>query len=114
MLELFIQGETKYIEYKKEYTKTLLKTISAFANYHDGYIIIGIDDFGNIIGVDNSDSVRLSIENAVNDNIIPKPYYEIECRKRNGKYVVIVKVFKGDNTPIQSITKHTREWTHQL
>ncbi|MGD9475605.1 MAG: helix-turn-helix domain-containing protein [Eubacteriaceae bacterium] len=41
---LILLGENKYIEYKAVYTKTLLKTVSAFANYHDGVIIIGIDD----------------------------------------------------------------------
>ncbi len=37
-------GESKYVEYKRDYTKTLLKSVSAYANYHDGHILIGIDD----------------------------------------------------------------------
>lgn len=99
MKELFFSGENKYLEYKKEYTKTLLKTVSAFANYHDGHIVIGIDDSGSIVGVENIDSVRLSIENAINDSIVPKPFYEISYEKVYSKNLVILKVYKGDNTP---------------
>ncbi|PKM93515.1 MAG: hypothetical protein CVU84_15155 [Firmicutes bacterium HGW-Firmicutes-1] len=99
MKELIMNGEDKYIEYKREYTKTLLKTISAYANSHDGYIIVGIDDSGNIIGVTDFNSVRLSIENAINDNIFPKPFYEIYIEEYEQKKVVILKVYKGDNTP---------------
>lgn len=99
MKELFISGESKYLEYKKQYTKTLLKTVGAFANYHDGYIIIGIDDSKNILGVENTDSVRLSIENAINDSITPKPYFEIYCEEVEHKNLVVLKVYKGDNTP---------------
>lgn len=68
-------GETKFIEYKLKYSKTLLKTVSAFANYHDGYVVIGLDDNGNVVGVENSEAVRLTIENAINDVIESKPYY---------------------------------------
>lgn len=92
-------GETKFIEYKLKYSKTLLKTVSAFANYHDGYVVIGLDDNGNVIGVENSEAVRLTIENAINDAIEPKPYYEILTETIDDKNVVILKVYKGDHTP---------------
>ncbi|HNZ50733.1 MAG TPA: ATP-binding protein, partial [Bacilli bacterium] len=36
--------ETKNKELKREYTDSILKTISAFANYEGGQIFIGIDD----------------------------------------------------------------------
>jgi len=92
-------GESKYIEYKRDYSKTLLKTVSAYANYHDGHIIIGIDDYGKVIGVKNSDEVRLSIENSINDSLKPRPYYEIEEEIYENKKIVILKVYKGDLTP---------------
>lgn len=92
-------GETKFIEYKLKYSKTLLKAVSAFANYHDGYVVIGIDDNGIVIGVDNSEATRLTLENAINDAIEPKPYYEISTESIKGKNVVVLKVYKGDHTP---------------
>lgn len=92
-------GETKYIEYKRNYSKTLMKTVSAFANYHDGFILIGIDDDGEIVGVDNVDELRLTIENAINDSVEPRPFYEIEIESIDEKLVVILKVYKGEYTP---------------
>src|SRR6056297_313594 len=96
--ELFI-GENKYLEYKQIYTKNLLKTVSAFANYHDGIIVIGITDSIKVLGVKKPDEVRLKIENAINDNIEPKPLYEIEKKSYKDKIIILLKVYKGDYTP---------------
>lgn len=50
ILDLLIDGETRNIEFIKEYTDKIFKTISAFANYNTGKIFIGVDDEGNICG----------------------------------------------------------------
>lgn len=94
-----LAGESKYIEYKKEYTKTLLKTVCAFANYHDGYILVGIDDEGVPFGIDNIEEVRLNIENSINDAVDPGVYFEISSDKLEGKDIIVLKVYKGDHTP---------------
>lgn len=44
ILSIWMKGGTKYIEFKERYSKTILKTVSAFSNYHDGIIIVGISD----------------------------------------------------------------------
>ncbi|ETA80918.1 RNA-binding domain-containing protein [Youngiibacter fragilis] len=98
-MEILMAGETRQIEYKQNYSNTLLKTVSAFANYHDGHIILGISDDLHIIGVDSPDELRLTLENAINDNLDPKPYYEIEKILYDGKNIVVLKVYKGENTP---------------
>ena len=54
-------GESKVLEYKSTFTKSLLKTVSAFANFHDGRIVIGINDDKTLIGVDNPEELRLNI-----------------------------------------------------
>ncbi len=61
MLNMLLAGENKYKEVKEKYTKTVLKTVSAFSNYHGGEIIIGISDKGNIVGVRDTERVRLDI-----------------------------------------------------
>ena len=96
---MYYDGETKYVEYKKEYTKSILKTVSAMANYHDGYVVVGIDDNLNVIGVDEPKSFKLNLENAINDNILPRPYYEIAEENKGGKIVIILRIFAGENTP---------------
>ena len=52
ILSILTNGETKCIEFKEKYSKTILKTVSAFSNYHDGKIMIGISDDGHVIGVE--------------------------------------------------------------
>ncbi len=54
------KSESKILEFKREYSKTILKTISAYANFHNGRIVIGVDDSGEIVGVDNIDELKLS------------------------------------------------------
>lgn len=92
-------GENKNVEYKQEYTKTLLKTVSAFANYNDGLIIIGINDKGEVTGVSNINYIKEQVENAIYDSILPNPYFEIETDIQEGKTLLIIKVFKSENTP---------------
>ncbi len=96
---LILLGENKYIEYKAVYSKTLLKTVSAFANYHDGVIIIGIDDHKQVVGIKDPDGLRLNLENTINDAIEPRPYYEIDLETHDGKEILLIRVYKGDNTP---------------
>ncbi len=99
MMAQLLQGESRFVEYKREYSKTLLKTVSAFSNYHDGYIVIGLSDRGEIIGVADLEETRVGIENAINDAVEPKPFFEIYSEFIEEKYIVILKVYKGDYTP---------------
>ncbi len=92
-------GESKEVEYKQEYSKTLLKTVSAFANYNDGLIVIGISDKGEVIGVSNVNYLKEQIENAIYDSILPDPYFEMETDIYEGKTILIIRVFKTENTP---------------
>lgn len=55
--------KNKKVVYKKEVSKTYLKTVSAFANYNDGEIIFGIADDFNVVGIDNPIEACLNIEN---------------------------------------------------
>ena len=93
---MLITGEDKYTEYKREYTKTFLKTVSAYANFHNGYIIFGMDDAGRVIGIEDADNLRLAIEHGINDAMEPTPYYEIDVQTVDSKSIVILKVFKGE------------------
>lgn len=96
---MVFKAETINLEFKREFTKNILKTVSAYANYHDGEVIIGIDDDLNIVGVNDAVSLRLKLENSINDSITPRPYYEITEKVFNDKTLIILKVYHGENTP---------------
>jgi ATP-dependent DNA helicase RecG len=91
--------ETKHIEYKSEFTKTFLKTVSAYANYGAGEIHFGKADDGSIIGVKDAKQLCLDIENSINDSITPVPQYALDVINKNDKQVVILSVFEGYSKP---------------
>lgn len=93
------QKESFNLEFKQETSKTFLKTVSAFANYNDGRILFGIDDDGNMAGMDNAKTESLKIENMINDSISPIPNFDIQVNKNGNKEIVILNVKKGKDTP---------------
>ncbi len=93
------EGEHKTQEFKESYSKTMLKTVAAFANYHDGRIIIGVTDEGKVVGVSDLEALRLRIEGAINDAIRPRPFFEVDIYHVGHKDILVYKVYKGDHTP---------------
>ena len=92
-------NENSDLEFKEKVSNTLFKTISAFANYNDGKIMVGIADDGSIIGVDDGQAIKLSLENAINDNVLPRPDYEMKEIVFDKKTVIEISVKKGRNVP---------------
>ncbi|MDD4563081.1 MAG: ATP-binding protein [Syntrophomonadaceae bacterium] len=76
-----------------------MKTVSAYANYNDGEIIFGIDDNGDVAGIDDAREESLRIENMINDSIIPVPNFEIEVKEIEDKTIIVLGVKKGKDTP---------------
>ena len=67
--------ETNRIEFKRELSDDLdlEKEVVAFLNYREGGIIyVGIDKYGNPIGVDDLDGDMLKIKDRVRKNIMEK------------------------------------------
>lgn len=92
--------ESNNIEWKETTKSNFLKTVCAFANYGDGEIIFGITDGdGDIIGIENAEKEKLSIENSINDNITPRPNFTLKIEKLNEIEVIILKIFKGSKPP---------------
>lgn len=91
--------ESTNIEFKEIITNSFLKTVSAFANYNDGKIIFGIDNEGNIIGIQSNDQNRLKIENMINDSFNPRPHYNLEVIEEQGKTLIVLNIYEGTNKP---------------
>ena len=92
--------ENYNLEFKVEVSRTFLKTVSAYSNYNDGEIIFGIDDHGNLVGLENAKEESLRIENMINDSIVPIPNFTIKVKEEEGsKTIVLVEVKKGKDTP---------------
>jgi len=91
--------ESYNVELKEKFTKKMLKTISAYSNYHDGYIYIGVNNNGEIIGLPNIVQEKLNIENMINTTIKPTPFFEMNIIKIEQKEILEILVYKGENGP---------------
>lgn len=66
-----MQYENERMEYKRQMTDEIYKEVIAFANTEGGVIYIGIDDQGNMTGIDNIDETYTRLTNGIRDAIAP-------------------------------------------
>ena len=88
--ELILEGESEQLEFKssirwdyqlgtvnKELEKVIAKTVAAFANSEGGSLVIGVDDDGQVLGLENDygslngdrDRFELHLRNILNQNV---------------------------------------------
>ena len=85
--------ESKSLEFKENLSSnTFMKTISAFANYGEGKIIFGINDAGEVTGIDDPVNKCLDLENKINDGIKPIPEYNLEIQDDK---TIVLTVYEG-------------------
>lgn len=89
--------ESRSLEFKERVTSTFLKTVCAYANFGDGVICFGIDDDGNVVGLDDAVCACLDIENRINDSISPAPDYSLSLDDKNN--VITLEVREGRFKP---------------
>lgn len=88
--------ETKNLEFKEQVTNTFLKTISAFANYGGGQVVFGINDAGEVVGLENPQAATLVIEEKINNAIEPLPRFTLDIRQDR---TIWVDVQEGPHKP---------------
>ena len=97
-------SETNRIEYKRELTPDLdiEKEVIAFLNYKEGgYIYIGIDDDGSVVGIDDVDECMLKLKDRIKNNISPSAMglFDIASVSRAGRTVIKITVASGIDKP---------------
>ena len=90
--------ETEEIEFKSCITGALYKEVIAFANTNGGVIYVGIDDEGNVVGLDNVDEEYTRITNGIRDAIMPDVTTFVRFTLQENK-VVRIAVSEGSNKP---------------
>ncbi len=61
--------ESQNVEFKQHYKDEYLKTICAFANSNGGVLYIGLDDNGEILGVQNIKELIETLPNKINNRL---------------------------------------------
>jgi ATP-dependent DNA helicase RecG len=87
--------ESETVELKQVYTSDLKKEIVAFANTNGGAIYIGVQDSGEIVGLDNADFVMQQISNSLRDSM----FINIELVQEDSKFFIKLTVSQGTKKP---------------
>ncbi len=90
--------ETEDIEFKSAFTDEIYKEVIAFANTDGGIIYIGIDNDGNVIGLNDVDAEYTRITNGIRDAILPDVTMFVRFTIQENK-VVRITVSEGTNKP---------------
>lgn len=98
--------EGSKVEYKRELTREVVKSVIGLMNADGGEIFIGIEDDGSICGVDDPDEVLLQVTSLLRDSIRPDALMFISCDPV--KHVVRILVLKGTRKPYYLAAKGNR------
>lgn len=93
-----MQYESERIEYKSQMIEVLYREVIAFANSNGGVIYIGIDDQGNLTGIDNVDETYTRITNGIRDAIAPDVTMFVRYILQDNK-VIQIEVGEGSYKP---------------
>lgn len=93
--------ESQILEFKRQINDDFVKEIIAFLNTNDGVIYVGIDDSGNVIGLNNVNKEQERISNIVSDNINPNAIsnIKIDIEKIDKKNVIKLTIKEGYDKP---------------
>lgn len=80
--------------------KSWCKSVSAFANTFGGALIFGISDDDQVVGLEDHKGDADKISETIKTRLDPIPEFKLRFHKtEDGKVLVILDVYKGDETP---------------
>lgn len=86
------------VEYKSQMLEDLYKEVIAFTNTDGGVIYIGIDDQGNLTGIDDVDETYTRLTNGIRDAIQPDVTMFVRYVLQDNK-VIRIEVGEGSYKP---------------
>lgn len=99
---LIATGESSFLEFKHKVAspEKIAKEMVAFANTKGGRILVGVDDNGEIAGIESYYEEEFWLRQASNDVCVPAIDINIEMVHAGKKDVLIVEVPESDQKPI--------------
>ena len=90
----------KSLHWKRRNQKSWCKSVSAFANAFGGALIFGITNEGMVVGLENPEGDAEKISETIKTRLDPIPEFKLRFHQtEDGKVLVILDVYKGDETP---------------
>tara|TARA_R110001599_G_scaffold244895_1_gene444993 strand:- start:95367 stop:96065 length:699 start_codon:yes stop_codon:yes gene_type:complete len=99
---LIATGESSFLEFKHKVAspEKIAKEMVAFANTNGGRIIIGVDDNGDISGIESYYEEEFWLRQAAEDVCVPALNINIEMVHAGKKDVMIVEIPESENKPV--------------
>jgi predicted HTH transcriptional regulator len=99
--DLIEEGENLQCEFKRHFTtpEKIARGMIAFANTKGGYIVFGVDDNKEIVGVESEKSESELIIDAAQNYCEPPLKYSIDYIELQGKELIAVSIPESDNKP---------------
>ncbi len=85
------QAEAQNIEWKCSWRDEYLKWICGFANAQGGRILIGINDAGQVVGVDNAQKLLEDLPNKIRDCLGLMPQVNLRWKNNNSYIEILVE-----------------------
>lgn len=97
--ELISFGEGKHVEFKTKLDnpEPFVSSVVSFANSDGGRIFVGVDDYGETVGVQNPDNAKGRIENWIAQYCDPRT--DVNIRYSEELNIMIVEVPEGKQKP---------------
>ncbi|WFR58141.1 putative DNA binding domain-containing protein [Anaerocolumna sp. AGMB13025] len=104
----FIEGLN--LELKRQVVDDIRKTVIAFANTDGGIVYVGIEDSGEIVGIENTDNEILKLSNMIRDSVKPDItlFTSYETGELENKKIIKIIVQRGTESPYYLIGKGLR------
>lgn len=97
---LIKQGESEQLEFKEVVRKEdIAKSLCAFLNAKGGIVLIGVQDDGKVIGVNDTERYEVELKNYLVKSIIPEAPITITTETIGTKKVILAKVWNGSKPP---------------
>lgn len=101
LLDLIEEGENLTCEFKRKFStpEKIAREMIAFANTKGGFLIIGVDDDKEIVGVESEKSESELILDAAQNYCEPPLRINIDYVEIKGKEVVVVEILESKLKP---------------
>ena len=84
---------------RSERPKSWLKSVSAFAYGEGGVLVFGISDDDHVLGLADAEGDAEKISEEIKSKLDPVPIVKFELKETDGKKLVLLYVYPGQETP---------------
>lgn len=106
-LSMVRSGEGLQVEFKRQLPKIvrLSKSLSAFSNSSGGTMFFGVDDEGNLVGLEHAKGTREAIEQTAQFNCNPPAQLRFhEWEPVRGTMILVCEIAEAEDKPVYAVS----------